>query len=248
MTPAQQLPTLTAYASRVRRDGALILAMMLVGLLVGAGVVFNSPRVFTATATVLLQPVPTAVPLSGSESDPSSITIDTQAQLVTSDRVVDQVVSATELNVDEARAALRVTAFPLSEVLRISATTSDPVESREAAQVAAEAVLDLRERLSLEARAPVGDLRARLGEIRLQIKNRNAPSAYALRTRLYRQASFLREEDQSDIDAGRIISPAVTPTQPAGSSPEVHVAGFAMGGLLLGVVIGELRGRRGRLG
>jgi uncharacterized protein involved in exopolysaccharide biosynthesis len=238
-----ELPTLTTYAERLRRDASLIVTLMVVGLLLGISVVWNSSPMYTSTAAVLLEPIPTAVPLRGTV-DPRAVTIDTQAQLVLSDRVVNEVVSATRLDADEVRSALRVAAFPLSEVLRISATTDDPEVSRTAAQVASETLLEQRTRLSLEARASVNDLRYQLGEIREKIKNPNRASAYALRTRLYRQTSYLRAQDLSQIDPGRIISPAVMPTRPAGSSPEVHLAGFTMGGFLLAILIGEARARR----
>ena len=241
------MPTLELYVGFVRRHALLLLVTMAAGL--AGGLLLNQmhPATFTARASVLLAPLPTYAETDPTV-DPRQVTIDTDAQLVRSQSTLARVANATDTTVATVGTHLSVSAQPLTRVLHIDFTSTDPRRAARGAQVAAEHVLALR--ASVLPGAPKENLeyvREALAAIRdeIQAQEGSAPDGL-LQLRLTQMREFLRSIVHSTHATGEVLTRAATPTGRDSANREVAPASGVMLGLLAGVMIGA--GRAGLAG
>jgi hypothetical protein len=216
------------------------------GLIAGIGVYFGTPPTYTATSVVELSEVAPVIDLSPVAARPDDVTVDTDAQIVTSGQVVSAVAGITKQPTERVRQSLSVSARQLTRVIQISYTASSPATATAGAQGAAEAFLAARKRLVVQ---PVQDY---LAEVFVRTE---APQKSASLT----TAADLSSKAQSRVEGWRqrAIS-AQLQTKGAGSileharvraggdrgDVEVPVVTGACLGALLGVGVALLRAAR----
>ncbi len=208
---------------------AVALAMIVVDLL--------APKAYAATATVAVAPV-TDDPF-GNQQLTQLINMETERAVVTSTAVAEQAARAlgSQPSPRAVQDALSVTIPQQSVVIRITATTDDPVVSAEWANAVADAYLRDRQ----EAATAAGKrYNARLQEaIDTRMRTRGLLTA-AEKSLVDREVLALRER-QHEVAAvganpGRVVGRAMPPASDTGLSSRVIV----FGGLALGLLIGVL--------
>ena len=150
-----RLPTVVGERDPIMRAGARAAVGVVIGAVVGltvAGALYLSrPVQYSSTVALELTTVTPLVDLNPTGPKIDAVTIDTDAVITASDPVVEAVASASGRDADDVRGALSVRARPLSRVLEITYTTTASAEAaREGVTSAAEAYLDLRERLIID--------------------------------------------------------------------------------------------------
>lgn len=138
----QQDDLVLAHAGAARRPAAVGL---LVGLLVGLAAFLLSPVQYRATVAIQLTSVAPIVDLNPAGPRIRTVTIDTDAQLLRADPVVAAVAAAESRDPSDVRAAMAVSARPLSEVLELTYSSDSAEDARDGAATAAAAFLALRE-------------------------------------------------------------------------------------------------------
>jgi hypothetical protein len=144
-TDRAPLPTLEGSTAFVRRHVAVLLALTLLGALVGWAVAAARPDRYVASVNVLM--------LGAAEQQPEvarTQTMDTLARLVWSQDVVDAVANATGVDDTDVVDRLDVGALPLSRVLVVRFTGDTAAQAAQGAEAAGEQVI--RTRLDLFGR------------------------------------------------------------------------------------------------
>ena len=108
---------------RLRRMRVPVLVGALLGLLVGIAVHQTTPPTFTAQIAVELPMLRDRIDLNPGGARGAPLSIDTDAQLVLSDPVVQAIATAEQRPERQVRASLVVTARPHSRILVVSYTT-----------------------------------------------------------------------------------------------------------------------------
>lgn len=142
----------TRYAGAVRRHLTALVVAVLIGCGLGAAKVALTPAAYTARIAVLAPPValhPGIDPgsaLDADTRDPRETTMDTEAQLVWSDRVVSTLATHPGFDAphDELRDRIDLTVPSNTHVLTIGVRAGSPRAARKGAEVVAEAYLSLR--------------------------------------------------------------------------------------------------------
>ena len=171
MSSVLALPPVAPVApARLGRDPVLahgrralpwLLVGLLIGLAAGAGVWRARPVVAHASTVLELTSVLAQVDLGGS-GGVKPVTVDTDAQLLTSDEVVFAAAAAAGRTVEQARASLTVSAAQLTRVLTLTYSDGSPRAAQAGAEAAATAFLQARERLVL---TPVRTSLTKLGNV-----------------------------------------------------------------------------------
>ena len=250
MTETPRLPLLSDYPRFVRRHRAKIGALMGVGLLVGLAWSLVQPATYSATASVVLAPVPKYVLPTGIGLAPPEVSIDTDAQLLRSPEVMTVVGEALGTNAEDARNHLSVTASANSHVLHVSVAAPSAPAAADAANAAVEALVQVR-------REALGSLR--LDQLRLmrlwlsgqedllaqeQSRRLVIPAADDLYAQLTDQREGLQELEEARVTPAEVLNPAVPASKPDYPNTEVPVMSGAMVGLLAGCLLGVRRDRR----
>ena len=207
---------------------------LLLGLGVGALQHVSTPAEQTATVTLELSAVSPLLDLSPSALSGRPVAVDTDAQILLGDQVVDPVAQVAGRTSEQVRTDLSATARPLTRVLDLHFRSSDTGSALAGAGKAAETFLDVRQRLVLEptlefleqvASAPLNtteqsdeplvDLEGDLSQGRLSQEDRAAALALQLPS------------------AGTVLqAPRMTEADDRGD-PEIPLtSGAALGGLL----------------
>lgn len=153
----------SSYVSFVRRHLILLICATLVGGVVGAGLVAKRTPRWTSTATVLLTSAPAAIPgwVTENQTELLPPTVDTEAQLVESQKVVGAVAKQLDegLSPEQVRESIHVGALSHTRLLRITVTARRAAQAKAAGRAAANAYLAERGRLEDQLR---GDLLTQL--------------------------------------------------------------------------------------
>lgn len=238
---SRRLPTIGAYLSLLRQHWAIITAATLLGLAVGGVAQSLQPAAYSASAAVELPPIASFVSLDPRNGKPPVATIDTTAQLVMSDPVVQRVREATGQSADEVRAGLTVSAYPLSSVLIVAYVAPTPEAAATGARAATLATLDQRSKVLggaqlLKART----LYARLARLRSRAAEA-VPQFPRVTGRLDEQARHLALILNQLPPPGRFIVEPSRDPRPVASHPELHLTTGATSGLVAGIVIAYWR-------
>jgi uncharacterized protein involved in exopolysaccharide biosynthesis len=249
LTERPGLPLWSDYPRFVRRHRALIVALMCLGLLVGFVWSLGRPTSYSATASVVLAPVPKYVTPSTSEIPPPEVTIDTDAQLLHSPEVLTAVADVLDTDADAAGNHLSVTASPNSHVLHVTVSARTPRAAADAADAAVAAFVKVR-------RASLGALQAdQLRQVRLLISGQQellaedvvVPALDSLSAEVLELSNGLRELEEARRQPAIAIDAAVPPRHADRPNTEVPLTSGAMVGLLCACLLGAVRDRTGLL-
>ena len=244
----------------VRHHVPLILVLTLLGLLLGLGVSLVRPPVYTTSASVLVNPLD-GNPYSPENQGDSLVSLETEAQIVSSDAVTTQTAATLGDDPDPATLQRNVTAVvpPNTQIIEISFTSKTASFARDAAQAYADSYLDYREQRAeetidanldsidqqtkqvLESLEQARDDAQNGTDIQQQFADELIASLNAQLVDLRTDRSTLTSEAP---DPGRVISPAELPKRPAGISQVLYLLGGAAAGLLGGFVLAIARERR----
>jgi len=243
------LPVWSDYTRFLRRYRTLLAALMALGFLAGFGWSLMQPASYSATASVVLTPVPVYVSSSTDELVPPEVTIDTDAQLLQSPRVRDAVGHVLGMDTEAAGEQLGVTASPSTHVLHITVQADTPSDAADAANAAVAAFVDVR-------RDALGSLRSeQLLQLRLMITEHEdelakqqaqrlvVPSTDELFAQIQDLRTSLEELEDARHQPGDVVRPAVSPKNADYANTEVPVVSGVMLGLLAGCLIGAGRDR-----
>lgn len=243
------LPLFSDYTEFVRRHRAYIGVLMGVGLLAGYAWSLLQPTTFSATASVALTPVPVYVTAATRELVPPEVSIDTDAQLLRSARVLGAVAEALGTDEDVASDRLSITAAPNSRVLHVTVTDASPQLAAEAADAAVAAFAAVR-------RDALGALRHdQLRQLRLFVSSQEdelgdeqsrrlvIPAYDDLFAQVLELRASVRELREARREPVQIVRPAVRPDAADYANTQVPLTSGAMLGLLGGCLLGAARDR-----
>ena len=141
-------PVITALRSR--RGWLLVGLGAAVGAIAGMVWLFATPKTYEATIALELTSVAPQVNINSVGARPDPVTIDTDAQIVMSDAVVDAVARTSSRDRTDVRNSLGVSARPLTRVMNIVYSADSATEAIQGASKAADAFLSEKERLIVE--------------------------------------------------------------------------------------------------
>jgi hypothetical protein len=230
-----------------RRNLVLLSIFVLLGLGGGGYAQMQADKSFTATASILLAPVPTYVSLSGVDPAPSEITIDTDAQLVRYGKTLERVALATGEDKTTVADGLNVTAPTSTRVLDLSYTAADPDDASVGAATAAGALLDARRELLTSLQADqIQRLKQRIREMQAEVDTLSGNVVGAVhRQQLLQQLRVLTTRrdalDAARSEPGEVIGSPTPPLAADPTYPTLRIGSGAMIGLLMGIMVGMVR-------
>ncbi|GAB2865370.1 hypothetical protein GCM10027176_78940 [Actinoallomurus bryophytorum] len=278
LTSARETPLVTApddevpvdavrlgrYSGFVRRQWPVLIVAVLLG---GLGGTLRSAAIhptYTATVTVLTPPVAvesglpplTDGPFAPVDQQPVLDTMDTEAQLVQSGSVLEQLKKVPGFHVpaDQLASRVTVTASAYSRVLVIGVRAGRPSNARQGAHVIAHTFIKLRDRV-------IGDyqthgrqaINRRLVVLQAELKAMpSAPNELAritARTRrqaIQRQMMDAQKQLRYTDQFAQVIRAPAKPTHPDDPGSAVNRTSGMGVGLLAGLVVGLVRDRRPR--
>ncbi|MGY2701901.1 GumC domain-containing protein [Nocardioides sp. HB32] len=252
MTGPGDLPLWSAYPAFVRRRLVSLATLTVLGLLVGIALAAMTPTTYSATASVVLTPVPKYLTPSTTTLVPPAVTIDTDAQLLQSPEVLAAVADVLGGSAAGALSHLSVGASAHSRVLHITVTAQSPAAAAAAANAAASALGDVR-------RTTLGSLRAdQVRELRLlidqqeqllakeRVKQVVVPEYEPLESDVLQLQSDLDALEEAQLRPLDIIDTASPPARADYRNAEVPAVSGAMVGLLCGCLLGAARDRSPR--
>jgi hypothetical protein len=249
--------TLRTATARLRERWPVMVALVLLGALLGAGVAARDEVQHASRVSILLAPSPVSLQVAdetedGSPAPPTEVTIDTEAALLVSRESLSRVVGSTDApELNELRDRIRVTAVPSTRVLEIEVrNTSAARAAKEASSLARSYLVTRRGFLSNRRDQALSQLRGQLAKVRVTPGRTSV--ADLTRQRLERALTTIL---LTPTTAGEVIAtrPATTMRRQA----EVPVTsgaalGFATSTVLFGAFPGwrpvRLGGRRRRRG
>ncbi|MEA2717638.1 MAG: tyrosine-protein kinase [Actinomycetota bacterium] len=242
------------YLGALKRRKMIVLAT--VGVLVGLALVssFIQEPVYAASARLLLQPKQAESPFDAN----TGARIDPARALATDIEVLEsQMVQA------EVRARLgstpKVSASPVgqTDVVRVTAESTDPKRAADVANAYAAAYLDVRRQQAVEGLLAAGkEIQARIGDLQQQIRGLDdqvtaapAPDQGAVRESMSEQRQALVQQqslfkqtlDKLTVDANlasggaQLVGSAVVPKTPIKPKPLRNAVLAALVGLMVGV-------------
>lgn len=244
------LPRWGAYTSFARRYAALFALCSLLGAGCGLATALSSPNSYSSTASVMLTPVPGYASVNG-ETRPERVTIDSDAQLVLSTRVISEVARALNTDSDQVEERASVRAVPLSQILELSFTSTSRKSARYGAEALAGAFVDARDDSLLATSSGQAErvaARLRVIESRLVQRHRAAPTISSdepLLEELVVLRSRLLELEAARLQATEVINAPEEPGRPDARDLEVPMTSGLMAGTLLATGLGALRDRWG---
>jgi uncharacterized protein involved in exopolysaccharide biosynthesis len=249
LIPRAGLPLLSDYSRFANRQRARIAACTVLGLAAGLVWALLQPSTHSATASVLLPPVPVYVMPSVDELPPPEVTIDTDAQLLGSPQVLAAVAEALGTDATQAADALTVTASAQTSVLHVTVSAGGATEAAVAANAAVDALVDVRRRSlgSLQGEQLRQLQFLALDQERLLARAQARRIVVPVRDELFQRVLAVRSR-VAELESARqvpaeVVEPARAPTTPDHSNDEVPLTSGAMLGLLSGCLAGAARDR-----
>lgn len=231
--------------SLLRRYMSLLILLAVVGAGAGVAAALVLPAPYQATATVLVSPLE-GNPYSPDGRGDDLVNLQTEAQLVTTDRVAK--IAQQKLG-HEPEGDIAVAVPPNTQVLNLTYTASNSANARAGAQAFADAYLAYRQQRAQDVvNNQLAKLKAQADKVQRQLLKTNremAASAGAKRATLQQRVTAYTnqlgviDEQANDIGStpinpGQVITPAGAPDGPG----QIRTALFGVGGLIGGLVIG----------
>jgi Mrp family chromosome partitioning ATPase/capsular polysaccharide biosynthesis protein len=255
---------LSHYLGVLRRHWWVLLVATGAGLGAGAGVTHALPKVYESSASVLVQAVGQDTNASGGRTN-GTINLDTEAQLVRSGAVANSAAILLKTRTSPVDLAKNVSVeVPANTTVLVITYRSDTAAAAQAGSHAfAEAYLRNREATAqgaLNSRIKALNLKLRQLTVGLTAINKKVTAAQvgsseranldSLRSNSQNQVNFfsskLNELTTTTVSAGNVISDARLPDAPSSPNAILDLAGGAMGGLLLGLLLAFLRDKLDR--
>ncbi len=246
-TPAG-LPLWSDHVRFVRRHQVAIGVLVCLGALAGLVWSLGQETSYSATASVVLVPVPMYVSASTTEIAPPEVSIDTDAQLLHSPRVLTAIASVIGTDPDQAGEHLSMTAAPNSHVLHITVSAPSPRAAADAADAAVAALVDVR-RDSLGALQldQLAQLRLLVSRQQEMLRDDRVVAAYDdVSAQVLQLSAGLQELEDARRRPADAVDPAEPPRHADRANTEVPITSGAMVGLLCGCLLGAARDRHER--
>ncbi len=243
------LPRLADYFAFARRHRGLLVLCVAGGLLAGFGWATSQPSSYTATASVVLAPVPVYVIPADGGLLPPEVSIDTDAQLLQSPDVLAAIARETGQSSSDARDQLRVTATPHSYVLHLHVTAESAEAAARAADAGAAALVEVRrDSLGALGNGQLRQLRLYVATqedllAREQVRRLVLPGQDELFAEVEELRAGLRELEEARETPAQVGGRADVPVRPDHANTEVPATSGAMLGLLAGWLLGMARDR-----
>jgi hypothetical protein len=250
--PGAGLPLLSDYSAFVRRHRLVIALLTGIGLLGGLAWATTRPASFSATTSIVLVPVPVYVTPATAGLLPPEVSIDTDAQLLQSPRVLSALANALGTDPSEALEHVTVTASPNSHVLHVTVSAASPESAATAADAAAASFVEVRrDALGSLASDQLRQMRLFItGQEELLAREQTRRLVIAGQDDLFAEILELRagleELEQARSQPAQVVRNALPATSADHANAEVPITSAAMVGLLGGVLLGVGRDRRGR--
>jgi polysaccharide biosynthesis transport protein len=236
-----------------------LIALVVIVLGAAAGAyLFSRPPTYSSTVTVLLRPIigNALMPTAQNSSQSTTVAMQTEANLVTSQAVTARVISTLGPSRPLGNAQVTAVAPANSQIVRITCTASQPDRAQRCAQAYATEFLEYRATTATASQAgQIGKLNAQAAAVRKQLAEASAlaakpkPPADAVTTRnLYASnlASVLSQIGQVQSMTtvpGNVIRPAAAPERPNGMKPALLVGGITLVALVAGLGVAIWRER-----
>ncbi|WP_026338420.1 LPS biosynthesis protein [Nocardiopsis sp. CNS-639] len=259
--PGPSGPELREYTALLRRRWRFVGAGVLGGLALASAAVVALPAAYTSVSAVQVQPSGMAE-FTGERSGrlAGDVNLDTEAQVLLSDRVSSAVAEAlaeeggAAPSVADLRERVDVSVPPNSSVLEISYSAGSPEAARAGAQAYADAYLELRrERIDglieshLEAlRGEQGARYEALAEAAGESADPGADARVeALRAEITELGNGISPLSAlaETVEPGSVITPAGLPERASSPMPALWLVGGAALGLLTGLLAAVVRDR-----
>lgn len=261
LTPART--RLLRRAQRwIRTPLAITLALCLAGLVAGAWYGARKAAWHEATAVVLISPL-RGNPFSPDGTGSDLVNLETEAQLVRSHRVADDVIAQLELDTTAAELleGVRVEVPINTQLLRVTAVNRDPDQAVAESQAFAEAFLSFRiSRARAASKVSADQVSQQIDELQEELQRNseqlaeyqaNSPDAVLLRQRITdgtTQLGELKAElaalKATRADPGEVVTPAALPESGLLGPRELMAGLGLLAGLALGLGLTALRARR----
>jgi capsular polysaccharide biosynthesis protein len=269
VTPADERAPVDAvrlgrYSGFVRRQWPVLLVALALGGLGGMVRSATAHHDYTATVSVLCPPVAiesglpplTQGPYATIEQEPVLDTMDTEAQLVKSGSVLDQLKRVSGFHASDDRLAERVTvtASAYSRVLVIGVRANHPGNARQGARTLARSFIKQRDRVigqyqTRDRQAINRRLVILQAELTALPANPNELSRITARTRrqaLERQVMDAKKQQRFTDQFAEVVNASTKPTHPDDPGSDVNRTSGMGVGLLAGFAVGLVRDRRPR--
>ncbi|MEM9562937.1 MAG: Wzz/FepE/Etk N-terminal domain-containing protein [Actinomycetota bacterium] len=250
--------SLSHYLAPIRNQSRVVTLVTVVVVALGITVALAGPRSYTATTSVVVQPV-SANPSEAIEATERTADMATEARIASSRAVANATADgfrelAVEIAPDVVAERITVTNRPEdSRVLDIAYRASDPSVARVGSELATAAYLEYRSALNtatLEAsRVAVDEQIAELQDQLVDVEERldataiGSPARLAVEVEqtsiqgeLAAQQRALAGLSTLAVDTATVIDEARQPSSPDGLGAAQIVAGALAGGLVLGVI------------
>jgi hypothetical protein len=238
---------LADYVAIVKRSRLVLVAMTILGAVVGGGLAVTSPTSYAARTTVLMSRAPSYVDTQGL-NEPPSVTIDTDAQLYLAPRVAHEVSARTDVPSRDVASRLLITAEPLTRVLSVTFEGRTPAVAKEGAETASRAMLAERQRVIVsQSTRKLNRIRLNLARLQheeqtLQLEGKGSGAFAAKLTERIQVLEALSAQLQDvDRSAGRIIVTAKVVRTERGRSLTIWAGSGAGLGFLCALAIAALR-------
>ncbi|MRJ76360.1 hypothetical protein GEV29_07410 [Aeromicrobium sp. SMF47] len=248
MASAQQPVQLTDLVGSLKRHWSVVAAVAIVGLILGVLASFAIPPTYDATTTVSVNPMD-ADPLSSGADASKSVSMATEAGIVTSSKVAKAAAALLrttyDLSTEQVRSATSTDSPEGSLILRIHFSGDTAKQAAAGADAVAEAYLTLRRD---EAAGQVDRLvkaaNTQLRKIRID-SNTDAYASRLAQQSLRIQADALGERiaqmSSFDLVPGQVVGVADVPSSPSSPGPVPLGAAGLFLGLLVGIPIALFR-------
>jgi capsular polysaccharide biosynthesis protein len=259
--PGPSGPELREYTALLRRRWRFVGAGVLGGLALASAAVVALPAAYTSVSAVQVQPSGMAE-FTGERSGrlAGDVNLDTEAQVLLSDRVSSSVAEAlaeeggAAPSVADLRERVDVSVPPNSSVLEISYSAGSPEAARAGAQAYADAYLELRRErvdglIESHLEALRGEQEARYEALAEAAGESADPGAdarvEALRAEITELGNGISPLSAlaETVEPGSVITPAGLPERASSPMPALWLVGGAALGLLTGLLAAVVRDR-----
>jgi capsular exopolysaccharide synthesis family protein len=228
-------PTFGSYVGILRRRKWWVIAAAMLGLVALLGYSLTQPKMYSASAQLLVQPASSEATASGGPQPITQTDVLTELQLVTSAPVKRAVVAKHLGSVPNVSAA----EVGLTNVILVTASSANPARAALVANAYATAFVAYQRSVTINNLALAeAQLTQQIGTIAAEAKSASAAQASALLTdeaALKEQLAQLQVSGAVVTTAGvQLVTPATAPTSP--SSPKK--SRDAVLGLILGLLVG----------
>jgi capsular polysaccharide biosynthesis protein/Mrp family chromosome partitioning ATPase len=243
--------SLEEFTEAFRRRWWVIVLCALLGIGGAVGYLHVAPKTYVATASVLVAPVGGAGDnvVEGARTN-SLINMDTEAQVVKSQKVSDKARTLLQTNelVGQLVQQVQVTVPANTNVLRISFTASHPDAAAAGANSYAQGYLDNRTDLATAANsAQIQLLKQKIRKLTATYLAQSGPQKALTLSDLTTLKLRYNSLISTAVTPGDIISNALAPNRPASPSPKfILFTGMALGILLGLALVALLEYRDGR--